>query len=668
MITKNSYILSLLFVFFSNEISSQVIGNVVNENLEVIPYVNVYLEGTTIGTSSNDLGHYELNLTKGPHTVVFQQIGYEKFRKLINYNGELIKLDVKLKDAIYALDALEFISSREDPAYTIIRKAIERKKMNEVPKFNYNCQAYTKGLLKVLSAPEKIFGQKVGTLAGSLDTTRRGILYLSEAESILQFSDNEVMKETMISSRVAGNDRGFSFNRASALNFNLYRNSFSLGRGIISPIADFALSHYKYRLIGSNKNQDGLIINKIQMIPRVKSDPVWTGYIYIEDSTYAVYEFDAFILGSQIKQNAFDSIFLTQNHFFNNNLNVWSLRNQLFRFNAGVFKFKFAGKFLVNFSNFEIEDKHKINNQQEVLEILNGSNKKSSIYWDSIRPVPLTLEESSNYIKKDSIKLYKESKSYQDSMDHISNKLQIGNLLLGYEWSNSNRRKYCGIESPINSIYFNPIQGLVVGLKTSYSKYLDIFEWTRKLSYSFNIEYGISDLTWRSSAGLNYKYDKIKSKNIGLRFGRELKEYNSTIKTNEVINQLYSLFLKNNVLKLYNQDFVELDYGGDINYSIRLISKLGFVTRTNIVNRSNYSIRLKGKSYESNSSNGYQDSILLVRHKSLIQFEGGIILTPFNRVWKSPDGIQKIGSSWPVINFLPVITYYDQIRRLLIHS
>ena len=66
--------------------------------------------------------------------------------------------------------------------------------------------------------------------------------------------------------------------------FNFYENNINtLGfneRGYISPISNYALIFYKYKLLNTFI-EDGHLINKIQVIPIRKNDLVFRGDIYI---------------------------------------------------------------------------------------------------------------------------------------------------------------------------------------------------------------------------------------------------------------------------------------------------------------------------------------------------------------------------------------------------
>lgn len=72
----------LFFFYISFQLSAQIQGTVNNSKNEPLAYVSVYLENTHIGTTSNELGLYELNISKkGKHTIIFQYLGYKTLKK-----------------------------------------------------------------------------------------------------------------------------------------------------------------------------------------------------------------------------------------------------------------------------------------------------------------------------------------------------------------------------------------------------------------------------------------------------------------------------------------------------------------------------------------------------------------------------------------------------------
>ncbi len=78
---------------------------------------------------------------------------------------------------------------------------------------------------------------------GALDSTRSGILYLSETVSKIIFEKPNNLKERIVASKVSGNNNGFSYNTARSTAYDFYNNTVPFGLNMISPIADTATSH-----------------------------------------------------------------------------------------------------------------------------------------------------------------------------------------------------------------------------------------------------------------------------------------------------------------------------------------------------------------------------------------------------------------------------------------
>jgi hypothetical protein len=93
-----------------------------------------------------------------------------------------------------------------------------------------------------------MFDVQKATREAGLDSNRTGIVYLSESQSKLSFMRPDDVHEELISSKVSGSNRAFSYNRASDLRVNFYENTQVWeglsNRPLVSPIADNALFYY----------------------------------------------------------------------------------------------------------------------------------------------------------------------------------------------------------------------------------------------------------------------------------------------------------------------------------------------------------------------------------------------------------------------------------------
>lgn len=97
---------------------TEVRGRVTDENNQPLIGVDVVLEGTTIGVSTDDKGFYNLlNVPIGKQTLVFSYLGYRpmKVRTDVapNPSGTHTHLDVQLLEELTALQEVEVIGRKE---------------------------------------------------------------------------------------------------------------------------------------------------------------------------------------------------------------------------------------------------------------------------------------------------------------------------------------------------------------------------------------------------------------------------------------------------------------------------------------------------------------------------------------------------------------------------
>src|SRR5690606_8437106 len=331
---------------------AQLNGIVIDTNNQPLAFVNVYIENTFTGTTSNSEGVYELNITKpDTYTIVFQFLGYKTLKKTVTIESFPYILDVTMAEEQISLNEV-VISSEENPANSIIRKSIAARKQN-LEKINaFTANFYSRGLIRIKNAPEKILGQDIGDLGGGLDSTRSGIIYLSETISKIDFLRPDKLKEQIIASKVSGDDNGFSFNTASDADFNFYENTIELGNQIISPIADYAFNYYRYKLEGTFYDERGNLINKITVIPRRKNDRIFSGTIYIVEDQWTIYALALDITGEQAQIPPADVITINQNFAYSDADAHWVLRSQSIDFSYGIFGIKGDGRFTAVYNDY----------------------------------------------------------------------------------------------------------------------------------------------------------------------------------------------------------------------------------------------------------------------------------------------------------------------------
>ncbi len=575
-------LLSYFLIIFSLSVSAQIVGKITDQNNKPVPFVNILIENTYKGTTSNNDGYYELNITEPKtYTIVYTFLGYKTVKKKLAIDKFPYTINVTLEEESFSLDEVE-INSEENPANAIMRQAIAKRETNLEKINSYTADFYSRGLIRIKDAPEKILGQEVGDLGGGLDSTRSGIIYLSETISKIKFLSPDKLREKITASKVSGDDNGFSFNSALDVDFNFYNNTIEFGNEIISPIANNAFGYYNYKLDGMFYDERGNLINKVTVIPKRKNDPVFSGSIYIVEDQWDIYALELDITGEQARIPAADLISLTQSFSYSEKDDIWALISQSMDFKFGLFGIKGDGRFTAVYSNYEFNlGLTKNNFSRELVAFEAEANKKDSLFWKKIRPVPLTSEERTDYTKKDSIQILQESKPYLDSIDRGNNKFKLGDIL-GYTYQNSHKDYRVGFDIPLLGTQFNTVQGYNTKANIFFSKNYDDFN--RFFRANATLQYGFSDKRLRATGSLLYKFNSISNSFLMLSGGVSTEQFNPAEPISPLINSVSTLFFEDNYMKLYEKSYVALNYSEELFNGFRAYAGVSYERRKALFN------------------------------------------------------------------------------------
>ena len=557
----------LCFVFFSFApylASAQLTGIVLDERDEPLPHASVYVRNSTKGVNANANGEFRLPLDKGRHEIVFQYMGYRQHIETVEIGSSPVSLTVRMIPNNLEIAEVEITS--EDPAYRIMRQAIAKRRQHRDMLPDYRCEVYIKGFYKLVDTPKKILGQDIGNLGGILDdSTRSGIIYLSESVSQLFVKKNPPQrKEVMISSKVSGRDNGFSFNRSTYTDFNLYDEYIEVERNILSPLADNAFAYYNFRLKGRYTDANNFDIYRIEVIPKRNEDPTFGGMIYIVDSWWNLAGADLWLTGASIKQPALDTLFVRQEFVPGPDQSRWVVLSQLAEFRFGIFGIKVRGFFNSIFSDYDFKgDAANAANlrRREDFKVEEGANKREADYWAGVRPIPLTEEESRDYTRKDSLQRIWESKEYLDSIDRRNNRFKPTNLVFGYTWRNSYKNIRLNWPQALEWIRFNPIQGWVTDIRPEFERF-DGPERRRSRFWRLegNFNYGFSEKRARAWVALQRRFESVHYRALSLRGGLRAEQFNRREPISAQLNTAYALFGRRNYLKLFENAFAGVSW------------------------------------------------------------------------------------------------------------
>jgi len=430
-------------------------GKVVDEEGEPLPFASIGVQGSSTGTTANVEGQYQLTLSPGSYHIVVVYLGYSQLDTTIVVSSGFKNFTAVMTPESIALPEAVVSGDNEDPAYTIMRRAIAKAKYHSMQIDEYNAMVYMKGSGRILKTPW-ILRKKINKALAEegIDSTTA---FTQESVSKLHYTRPDQYRDTVISVRTIGND-----NNTSPMEFvysSFYEPQVVNG---ISPLAPDAFNHYRFEYLGYVQVGDQTI-NKIKVIPRGKGDNVFEGVIYIVDQAWSIYSLDLTTYIWGIK-------FGMQQRFEQAKPDVWVPVHEVYDVNGNVFGFAFEYRYFAQVKDYKIklnpdlevpvlvldskkdkeeakvsDAKHKKSSFESGLGELNPNEelstkqlrkmmkeyeekeiealpendtlsiasstqvidssayKQDSSYWNSIRPMPLTKYEVKNYAVQDSI-------------------------------------------------------------------------------------------------------------------------------------------------------------------------------------------------------------------------------------------------------------------------
>ncbi|WP_298148902.1 DUF5686 and carboxypeptidase regulatory-like domain-containing protein [Flavobacterium sp.] len=672
--------LAILLFFVSFLGAAQIKGSITEKSGVALPGVSIFIEGTYNGTSANDQGNYFLQVTTpGTYTVVYQMLGFKTQKiKVVVQNGVTVQNVVLVEEELNLQEVV--INAKENPADRMIREAIKARKSNSERTSKFTADFYSRGMFKIKDLPKKLFGQEVGDLGGMVDSTGSGIIYLSETVSKIVFQKPDELKETIIASKVSGNDKGYSYNTARSTAYDFYDNNVRFATAMISPISSEAFSYYKYKIAGSFMDDSKQMVYKIQVTSKRDSEPTFDGFIYIVDDSYAIYAVDLSTKGYRMRQEFIDTLTITQQFAFNQASNLWSKNVQALEFQAGAFGIKFTGKFNYVYSNYNFElptDKKLFGREMVVVE--RESNKKDDSYWNQFRPIPLTNEEFLDYKKKDSITTVRSSKVYLDSVDGKKNKFKFFDIIKGYTYQNSYKKyrlAYDGVGSPL-SYSFNTVQGWNLNSGFGFYRESENEESGREYSVRLNLNYGFAEDRLRYSLRYNHRFNRINNDELSIEAGIKAEQFNSAQPISPLVNSVASLFFKNNFMKLYNREFISATFSRYLAPGFYASLQSEWSQRRALQNNTDYTLIKNEDDYLSNNPLQPNNDALAFEQHSLAKVSLGLRYNFGVRYITRPDSrLQIRDSDYPTLylNYLQAFAgsnsdfNYSQISGRIVYE
>lgn len=656
----------LLFVLVSFHINAQkIFGTVYNEKGDLLPYSSVTIKGTTIGASANNRARFSIAISPGKYTVICQHIGYTTKEQTVTITNQDEEISFVLPEQKLVLKEVVIKNTDEDPAYAIIRAAIKKRDSYAKQVNAFTCDLYTKDMMKLRRLPRKILGRKVpdeDRQEMGLDTMGQGIIYLSESVSKIASQLPDKFKLEVKSSRVSGSG-GFGFTFPTFISF--YQNNVTVfterlnPRGFVSPIADGAISYYKFRFLGSFW-ENGKEINSIRITPRRNYEPLFSGIINITEGDWRIHSVDL-LLTKKSQLEIIDTLKITQFHVPVNE-ESWRIKNQLLHFTFNQFGIDAVANFVNVYSNYDLAPVFaKKYFDKVIIKYDTGVNKKPKAYWDTIRPMPLEREEVKDYQVKDSLyEIRKDSMLSKQSIDSLKKKQGKINPLDLF-WSGINRTHYSrtssyrwGIGSLIQKMEYNTAEGVVLNVDGYFQK--NLHKTKHELTISPNLRYGFNNTHlngWVNIAVRTRDLDsdrRLRRHAWNFAGGKRVTQFNKESPITPLVNTISTLFYGDNFMKTYENYFTSIGYSKRFESGLHLRVNALYEDRIPLNNTTNFTF-FKRDTVNITPNYPYEKirAVDFTRHQAVL-FSVDMSIKPGQKFIQFPNRRISIGSKIPTFS------------------
>ncbi len=577
---------TLLFILIlSSKIFSQqyTLKGSVSDKSTLLPlsFASVQIAGTYSGTTTNREGNFELRLKPGNYFLTTTFIGYKSDTLKIELDGNK-EVKFNLEPIPVRLSEIKVLPG-ENPALKIIRAAIEAKKERSKKLNSYAFSAYTKGIIKT-TKDFSSSGGGINLSIGSKDTAKLKITGIIENESRGYFNKPGKYKDEIVA-------RKQSANTPSSVNIltggriiqNFYTDDILfLGKQIPSPIADDAIDYYDY-LIEDTLSINNQNVFQIHINPLRKSDPGFTGDIFITDKSYCLLKLDLDLNSPANPARLFDrvNVFQQFNRFGEDIYMPIDYRIFAYGNFLGIAKFGFE----LNTVFYDYKINEAIDDDifgMAIVKVMPDADKKDSLYWKSTQTIANTIEEQNAYKRIDSLETV--PKTFWDNFSFLSTTVNLS--------------KYFSVTGPLSLYSFNRIEGHTLNFGIGFSQPEE-----KRFLVNSDFSYGFSDKILKADFSATYLLGEYRTTSVSFSANNKLTDlFRESIKFNKLTSTLTNLLGKYDFRDYYYTKGFSFKFLSEVFPILRIGA--GILNRTDNSGNANsdYSILNMNKRYNVNPS------------------------------------------------------------------
>jgi hypothetical protein len=578
-------------------------GKITDPKGEAIPFATLQVSGTSNGTAANEDGYYVLQLPEGKATLVVRMIGYKPTYKTLMVSNSTETLDIVLEEESKELTEVTVKANAEDPAYAIMRQVIAQKSKHSKAIKTLEADVYLKGKLLMRVIPKSFFGVKIEEKDAAemqkdlmLDSNNRGILYLLEQMTHYTYKAPKSTYNEAKAIKTSGDPKGLGFAQMPAI-VNIYENNVSLlsgigSRGFISPAHNNAFFYYRFRLLQSYMD-NGLMIHKIAVIPKREYEPLFRGTVYVVEGDW-VFQQVQLSLDKRAQMEMLDTLVFEQQYRKTEDSKLWVIQQQIMYPHMSLLGFKFSGDFVTNYGNIVINKpvNEKLFSSKIISTYDPESLSRDSSYWEQQRPISLSTEEQTNYLKKDSAAQIMQK--MRDSLGPPSSRrLDFVSFLTTGAYIRKGHHEF-GLSGLLNQVGYNTVEGLYTGLEPYWQYNPHKGDMVKLIA---NNRYGWANQQYQYMYTAQYAHEDTtrtdKGWKVQLSGGRYVFQINPDNPISAPWNTSVSLFYGANYMKLYQASIGRLNFENRWGNGLSLSADLRYEDRSPMENHTDYTFYQK---------------------------------------------------------------------------
>lgn len=544
-------------------------GSVTDDAGIPVPYASLYLREIKSGFTTDEHGHFQARLPQGHYTCEVSSLGFTSQTFSFTMPGHDYEKNFTLTERIYSLPQVDVLKGREDPAYAVMRHAIARAPYHRTRVKGFKAGTYLKGTGKGTSIPAVL---KMSKSVRKASKEFLGKLFVLEEQQQVTFTAPDVWNSKVIAYKN-------SFPEELPINMgmidvNLY-SPWIFDK--VSPLNKRAFSYYRFRLDGYYQ-ENGRMINKIRVIPKKQDARLLEGDIFIVEDLWSISAADFNIRESGLKgrvrttcKEVQPSVFLPVSTTMSADIDMMGFKAEASYLTAIHYTEVRtdaeptidAGSAVPTAKTPALSPKKRkyelpthIARKDTQTDSLAG--KRDSLYWASVRSVPLRTEELQSYRLKDEKILRKDSLPAADNRPPTAVGKALNAFFWGETFHTSNRKAWLTFPGlPAYIPEYNFVDGFWLGVKLKSGVKLSP---SSTLSFSPSFYYVTARKSWVGQGKLTLDYAPLRRGRIGLTGGVTSADYNGESGESRLINSVSSSLFGHNHIKFYESTFFTAEH------------------------------------------------------------------------------------------------------------